>query len=120
MNAGAMEFMRHLTQPLDSTMNLACLSFAVFLSQGLQDEAYYSGIKEAFDPMYRLDYEGTIERLTDLGRRFPEHPGRAPGRREARGGARPLPGGTEARRRFGGSLRGGMLYRVAYHPGKGG
>lgn len=35
-------------------MNLACLSFAVVLAQGLQDEAYYSGIKEAFDPMYLL------------------------------------------------------------------
>jgi len=58
-----------------STMNLACLSLAILLSQGLADEAYYSGIKEAFDPMYRLDYEGAIERITDLGRRFPEHPG---------------------------------------------
>jgi tetratricopeptide (TPR) repeat protein len=56
-------------------MNLTCLTFAVLLSQGIQNEAYYSGIKEAFDPIYRLDYEGAIERITDLGRRFPEHPG---------------------------------------------
>jgi tetratricopeptide (TPR) repeat protein len=56
-------------------MKLAYLFFAVLLSQGIQDEAYVSGIKEAFDPMYRLDYEGAIERITDLGRRFPEHPG---------------------------------------------
>jgi tetratricopeptide (TPR) repeat protein len=56
-------------------MNLSCFAFAVVLSQGIQYEAYYSGIKEAFDPMYRLDYEGAIERIIELGRRFPEHPG---------------------------------------------
>ena len=56
-------------------MNAACLVLTLLLAQGLQDEAYYSGIKEAVDPMYRLDYEGSRERLADLTRRYPEHPG---------------------------------------------
>jgi tetratricopeptide (TPR) repeat protein len=43
--------------------------------QGIQDDAYYSQIREAFDPVYRLDYARAIERITDLERRFPEHPG---------------------------------------------
>jgi tetratricopeptide (TPR) repeat protein len=60
---------------MESAVNLACLSAALFLSQGLQDEAYYSDVREAFDPMYRLDYDAAIERITDLERRYPEHPG---------------------------------------------
>lgn len=56
-------------------MNLAGLVFGVFLSPGLQDEAFYTSIREAYDPMYRLDYQGAIERIEDLERRYPDHPG---------------------------------------------
>jgi tetratricopeptide (TPR) repeat protein len=56
-------------------VTLPWLALAAVLAQGVQDEAYYSGIKEAFDPMYRLDYESAIERISDLERRFPGHPG---------------------------------------------
>jgi tetratricopeptide (TPR) repeat protein len=56
-------------------MNLSCLLLVTILAQGLRDEAYGSAVKEALDPMYRLDYEEAIERLASLGERFPEHPG---------------------------------------------
>lgn len=60
---------------MESALNITWLSVAVLLAQGLQDEAYFSDIREAFDPMYRLDYDAAIERITDLERRYPEHPG---------------------------------------------
>lgn len=56
-------------------MNLVSLAVVVLLAQGLRGDAYYEGIEEALDPMYRLDYEQAIERLIELGRRFPDHPG---------------------------------------------
>jgi tetratricopeptide (TPR) repeat protein len=56
-------------------MTLAWFALAVALTPGIQDDAYYSQIREAFDPVYRLDYARAIERITDLERRFPEHPG---------------------------------------------
>jgi tetratricopeptide (TPR) repeat protein len=56
-------------------MNVAGLSLTLLLSQGLQSEAYYSGIKNAVDPIYRLDYAEARERVAGLERRYPEHPG---------------------------------------------
>jgi tetratricopeptide (TPR) repeat protein len=56
-------------------MNAACLALAVLLPQGLRDEAYNAAMKQAYDPMYRLDYEDARTRMAELGRRFPEHPG---------------------------------------------
>ncbi|MGH9323211.1 MAG: tetratricopeptide repeat protein [Vicinamibacteria bacterium] len=56
-------------------MSFAVLSLSVLLLQGLRDEAYYSAIRHSLDPLYRLDHDLALERLSDLAERFPEHPG---------------------------------------------